>query len=520
VRSATFILTFGLTLLYSAGAASDDKKQPRLDLNCEPLPQGALVRLGQPIFEEKPIGVNSVAWSPDGKFVASASDDRMVHLWDSATGKEIRSCAGHQDRVRCVAWSPDGNTLASASEDKTIRLWNPSTGKDVRSCVGHEDWVTYVAWSADSKTLASASSDRTVRLWDAATGKQIRSFTGHKEGVSSVSWSPDCKAFASASLDNTVRLWESATGKEIHCWVNHEGWVSSVAWSADGNALASASYDNTVRLWHPATGKQIRASLEHDFWVYCVSWSPDGKTVASAGAFPGIQVWDPAAGKHIRTLPDVPRSIVKSLAFSPDGLRLASANSDGTVLIWEVASVSMENRKVEGLDLSGLWSDLESKDPLKADRALWKLVAASEQSIPFLRKHLVPAKRDAELMKKLDKLVGELDHEEYAIRETASAELAKMGLRAEPALRKALSKAPTLEVRRRIEAIAEPLETNLWPGIPLQDWRALAVLERIGSDDARGVLERLSKGEPNDCLTEEATVALERLRKLKAARGK
>src|SRR4029077_15732677 len=205
---------------------------------------------------------------------------------------------------------------------------------------------------------------------------------------------------------------------------------------------------------------------------------------------------------------------IESVAFSPDGLRLASANSDTTVLIWQVPSVPLENRKLADAELSRLWADLGSEDDAKADRALWTLVAVPERSVPLLKQQLAP---DPKLAAKLSKLIADLDSEEFTVRDKAATELAKLGVLAEPALKKALTANPSLEVRRRIESLLEPFEN--WPGMPLETWRALAVLERIGSDDAQQVLKGLSEGDPDSRLTQEADAAFQRMQRLKTGQG-
>jgi uncharacterized protein with WD repeat len=430
----------------------------------------------------------------------------------------MRACVGHEDQVWSVSWSPDGKTLASASQDQTVRLWDPATGKQIRACAGDKGNVESVTWSPGGKTLASAGQDWTVRLWDSATGKEIRACAGHKRPVWSVSWSPDGKTLASAGEDGTIRLWDPATGKEIRACAGDKGNVESVTWSPDGKTLASAGNDKTVRLWDAATGKEIRVCAGHEEWVRSVTWSPDGKTLASASHDRTIRLWDAASGKEIRSLA-TNHAGFESVAFSPDGRRLASANSDTTILIWAVPSVPLVSRKLTGTDLSSCWADLGGKVPRSADDAMWTLVAAPEQSVPFLKTQLRPVRRDPKLAEKLVGLIAALDSDDFATRENASVELGKLGLSAEAAMRKALESDPSEEVKRRLTALLEPLAKNCWTGMPLQDWHALGVLERIGSEEARQVLKGLSEGDPNARLTQEARAALERLRKHKAGQS-
>ncbi|MEH2074645.1 MAG: AAA-like domain-containing protein, partial [Nostoc sp.] len=159
--------------------------------------------------------VNSVVFSPDGKILASASDDNTIKLWNRDTGKEISTLSGHSSPVFSVVFSPDGKTLASASDDKTIKLWNRDTGKEISTLSGHSSLVSSVVFSPDGKTLASASRDKTIKLWNRDTGKEISTLSGHSSLVSSVVFSPDGKTLASASRDKTIKLWNRDTGKEI-----------------------------------------------------------------------------------------------------------------------------------------------------------------------------------------------------------------------------------------------------------------------------------------------------------------
>jgi WD40 repeat protein len=180
--------------------------------------------------------VRAVAFSADGKTVASGSDDTTVRLWDAATGEEMQKLEGHDGPVRAVAFSPDGKTVASGSSDKTVRLWDAATGEEIQKLEGHDGWVSVVAFSPDGKTVASGSDDTTVRLWDAATGEEIQKLEGHDDWVSAVAFSADGKTVASGSDDMTVRLWDVATGEDRQ---KHQTSriVSRIAFTVDGSSL-------------------------------------------------------------------------------------------------------------------------------------------------------------------------------------------------------------------------------------------------------------------------------------------
>ena len=279
----------------------------------------------------------SVAWSPDGSRLASASGDHSVKIWEVSSGEVIATLHGHGDRVWSVAWSPDGSRLASASGDRSIKVWEVSSGEVIATLHGHGSWVWSVAWSPDGFLLASASDDRSIKVWEVSSGEAIATLQGHGDSVRSIVWSPDGFLLASASGDRSIKVWEASSGQAIATLQGHGDPVLSVAWSPNGSRLASASGDRSIKVWEVSSGQAIATLQGHGSWVRSAAWSPDGSRLASASDDRSIKVWEVSSGQAIATLQGHGDS-VRSIAWSPDGSRLASASDDRSIKVWEVSS--------------------------------------------------------------------------------------------------------------------------------------------------------------------------------------
>jgi WD40 repeat protein len=286
--------------------------------------------------------VFSVSFSPDGRLLASGSEDKTIKLWRVSDGSLVRTLTGHTDWVTSVSFSPDGRLLASGSEDKTIKLWRVADGLEVRTLKGHTDWVWSVSFSPDGRLLASGSNDKTIKLWRVSDGALVRTLTGHTDRVASVSFSPDGRLLASGSWDKTIKLWRVSDGALVRTLTGHTGDVLSVSFSPDGRLLASGSgyWDRTIKLWRVSDGSLVRTLTGHTDAVTSVSFSPDGRLLASGSGYLDrtIKLWRVSDGSLVRTLTGHSHGVT-SVSFSPDGRLLASGSGyrDRTIKLWRVA---------------------------------------------------------------------------------------------------------------------------------------------------------------------------------------
>jgi WD40 repeat protein/serine/threonine protein kinase/Tfp pilus assembly protein PilF len=302
-------------------------------------------------FTGRKSAVYSVAFSPDGKWLASGDEGGVARVWDANTSQRASvskprlTFAGHgaatNRAIRSVQFSPDGKRVASAGWDKVVRVWDSDTGREILALPGHGDMIMSLAYSPDGKRLASGGHDRMVKIWDAKTGREILTLKGLAYGVESVAFSPDGKLLATGggypSPVAELKIWDAVTGRELFSPKAHTSGVTSVAFTPDGQYLASGSEDHTILFWHVQTGREAFALKGHTNAVEGMALSPNGRYLATASWDQTAKIWDLAIDQQGIILRGHTQPVM-GVAFSPDGQRLASAGRDDVVKLWDRAS--------------------------------------------------------------------------------------------------------------------------------------------------------------------------------------
>ncbi|WP_204105611.1 MULTISPECIES: serine/threonine-protein kinase [Spirulina sp. CCY15215] len=288
--------------------------------------------------------VLDLAISPDSQYLATASEDKTIKLWELATGEEVQTLqnkAGEESAFHSVTFSPNGKVLASGDFNNVIQLWKVKNGKKIRQLKGHGGFVAGVnslAFSWDGEILASVGGDKTLRIWEVKSGKCLHILRSHSRWLSSVSMSPDRQTLVTASADQTIKIWDFHAGTELKTIKNDAALFAgfnAVTFSPDGKIIATASDDYTVKLWDAIAGSKIGVLENHNNWVCSVDFRSDGLFLASGGYDKAIRIWDMRSQEEYQVL-EGHQNTVRVVLFSPDGTRLVSGSEDKMVKIWQL----------------------------------------------------------------------------------------------------------------------------------------------------------------------------------------
>ena len=283
------------------------------------------------VFKKHSAAVKAIAFSYDGRIVASGGDDKMIYFWDAQTG-EFSGEIENPFAIKALQFADNDNILAACGPD--IKLMDKS-GKLIRTFGGYTTDIWSISHHDSTHRITAGSYSKSIRVWDFNSGKLIRTLEGHEKSCLPVCFNAAGNLIASGSLDKSVRLWDAASGAQKNKLEIHSGNIFAVAFHPSGKYLVSASADKTIRLWNVESGKIVRTFTGHDAAVFDVRFSADGNHLISCSADRTIILWETATGIKLHSFTGH-TGFVNSVRFSPDGKYIASVSDDQTMRIWSL----------------------------------------------------------------------------------------------------------------------------------------------------------------------------------------
>lgn len=312
-------------VVYRANKNIDKRSPATSNIQCNAT---NLFKIVKPSFQV------SVGFSPDGSNFAVGSLDDYVIIMDME-GKEILKLIGHDDSVQSIKYSPDGKFIITGSGDHTAKLWDTSNGKEIRSLEGHTNTILCVAYSPNGKYIATASMDHTAIIWDSKSGNKLFQLRGHKREVSETAFSNDSKLLITGSSDNSAKVWDVRLGKILYSIEEHSGGVSGLTFTKDDKLILTGGSDKKIRLWDTKTGNHIHTINGHKAWINSIKISSDGENILSTDLKGIAKIWKIKGGKELCELKGHTARIREAVFHPINKNIVASVGNDNTIRMWK-----------------------------------------------------------------------------------------------------------------------------------------------------------------------------------------
>jgi RNA polymerase sigma factor (sigma-70 family) len=484
--------------------------------------------------------VLSAQFTPNGKQLFTRHGDRTLHKWDAVTGKQLDLPALPQPMLHTLI-SPDGKLIACTGPQGSA-VADAATGKELGAhAVFQRNVNVGMLFSPDSKILAVHQyQDKKIALFEMPSGKPLSTIAINPGGPERggvwrntmpalVIFSPDSKVVAAFTDPTTLSLCDTASGEHLGAlFPANPGTIHGGVFSPDGRCLAIDRADGGLTVYELASG-QVRRTygvqvpearnqnsrrIVSEFGMPLsdarVAFGPGGQTLCYA-LDRSVLVWDVTSGQEVAAFQGHTGAI-NSLVLAPDGKTVASTSADTTVLLWDLTRLARPAPVVKALtakERDAYWQVLVRGDAAAAFAAICALSAASEEALPLILEQIKPALRLDP--KRVEELLASLESDKFKTRQEASAALLQMGERVVPAIDRVLAGKPPLEVKKRLQDLRQQLSGLVLQGERLRAYRAIEVVERIGTPGARQVLQVLAEGAPDALLTSTAQTTLKRL---------